>query len=184
MTVKITMFDPESGKTTAQSFEHSPVRIGRDPTSEFPLPFTFVSARHAVVEFDDDHTSLVDAGSTNGVLREGRRLPSRQAITITNAITVTIGRLELQVRRLAPGTAAYFDEPHAPGSNDTHGSRDRDNLIMSDVHAAIRQLRPLHENVLRARTVFAAARDALLADIPSDARDLAAAMFSREFPVT
>lgn len=172
MTIKITVFDPESGKTTVQTFDRSPVRIGRDPTCELPLAFAFVSARHAVVEFDDDQASLVDAGSTNGILREGRRLASRQAITITDAITVTIGRLELKVRRLAPGTAP--DLSAAPADSDARA--------IASVHTAIRQLRPLHDDILRARTAFVAARDALLAGIPADARDLAAAMLTREFP--
>lgn len=174
MTVKITVFDPESGKTTVHGFEHSPVRIGRDPTSELPLPFAFVSTRHAVVEFDDEHASLVDAGSTNGFLREGRRLPSRQAITITDAVTVTIGRLELEIRRLAPGATLDPNLSLAPAGSDAHA--------IASIHASIRQLRPLHDDILRTRAAFATARDSLLDRIAPDARDLAAAMLVREFP--
>jgi predicted component of type VI protein secretion system len=170
MSVQITLFDPETGQTTRHGFDRSPVRIGRDPASELPLAFPFVSARHALVEFDADHASLVDAGSTNGILREGRRLPSRQALPIADAVTVTIGRLELQIRRL-PREAAL--DP-APG--------DPDARAIASVHAAIRQLRPLHAELLRARVAFARARDAALDAVPAASRDLAAAMLSREFP--
>ena len=178
MSVKITLFDPETGQTTRHGFDRSPVRIGRDPASELPLPFPFVSARHALVEFDDDHASLVDAGSTNGILREGRRLPSRQAITIADAVTVTIGRLELQVRRLPRGAALdadFYAHADAPGP-------DPDARAIASVHAAIRQLRPLHDDLLRARNAFTRARDSVLDGVPSPSRDLAAAMLSREFP--
>jgi predicted component of type VI protein secretion system len=173
MSVSITVFDPESGKTTHHGFERSPVRIGRDPTSELPLTFPFVSASHAVVEFDDDTATLIDAGSMNGILREGRRLPSRQSLAISGAITVTIGRLELQIRRLARGAAL----PEPPPS-------DADARALASVHAAIRQLRPLHDEILRARAGFARTRDALLAAFPPDAQSLAAAMLTREFPGT
>lgn len=171
MTMRITIFDPETSQTTVHGFEHSPVRIGRDPTSDLLLPFAFVSSRHAALEFDDDHARLVDAGSTNGILREGRRLPARQAITINDAITVTIGRLELEIRRLAPGSQHLSSPP--PGS-DAHA--------IASIHAAIRQLRPLHAEILRTRAAFTTARDALLDGITPDARDLAAAMLLREFP--
>ena len=172
MSVRITVFDPESGKTTHHGFDRSPVRIGRDPEGELLLNFPFVSARHAVVEFDDDTATLVDAGSMNGLLREGRRLPSRQSVTIADAITVTLGRLELQIRRLARGVAA------------TEPPLNTDAQAIASVHAAIRQLRPLHDEVIRSCAAFARARDTLLDSIPPDARDLATAMLTREFPGT
>ena len=175
MTVHVTVFDPETGQTREHGFVSSPVRIGRDPGNELRLPFSFISARHAVIQFDDDRAELLDAGSTNGVLREGRRLPSRQAVPIVDTLTVTIGRLELRIRRLTSHESASAP-PLAPGSLAA------DATGLARVHGAIRDLRPLHEELLRARSTFITARDAALAGIPAEARDLASAMLAREFP--
>ena len=165
MTVHVTVFDPETGQTREHGFVSSPVRIGRDPGNELRLPFSFISARHAVIQFDDERAELLDAGSTNGVLREGRRLPSRQAVPIVDTLTVTIGRHESAgAPPLAPESLAA------------------DATGLARVHGAIRDLRPLHEELLRARSTFITARDAALAGIPAEARDLASAMLAREFP--
>ena len=172
MTLHVTIFDPETGQTREHGFVRSPVRIGRDAGNELRLPFSFISARHAVIQFDDDRAEFLDAGSTNGVLREGRRLPSRQAVPIVDTLTVTIGRLELRIRRLAA------DE--SPGALVPETASDATGLAR--VHGAIRDLRPLHEEMLHARSIFMSARDAALAGIPAESRDLASAMLAREFP--
>lgn len=175
MKVQITVFDPETGQTSEHAFTRSPIRIGRDPGNELRLPFSFISGRHAVVQFDDERAELVDAGSTNGVLREGRRLPSRQAVAIADSLVVTVGRLELRVRKVAAHEVAPPNAlvPEVAGADATGLAR---------VHVAIRELRPLHDQRARACAAFAAARDAALASVPADTRDLAAAMLAREFP--
>ncbi len=175
MTMRVTVFDPETGQTSEHVFVRSPVRIGRDPGNELRLPFSFISGRHAVLQFDDTRAELLDAGSTNGVLREGRRLPSRQAVQIVDTLTVTIGRLELRIRRDDPNEA-----PAAPPLRPEVAAADATGLAR--VHGAIRDLRPLHDDLLRARAAYIAARDAALACIPPETRDLAAAMLAREFP--
>lgn len=175
MKLQITVFDPETGQTSEHGFTRSPIRIGRDPGNELRLPFSFISGRHAVVQFDDERAELVDAGSTNGVLREGRRLPSRQAVAIHETLVVTIGRLELRIRKTAADEAPA---PHALLSE----AAAADATGLARVHVAIRELRPLHEQRVRATAAFTAARDAALAGVPADTRDLAAAMLAREFP--
>jgi predicted component of type VI protein secretion system len=175
MSLHVTVFDPETGQTREHAFIRSPVRIGRDAGNELRLPFSFVSGRHAVLQFDDERAELLDAGSTNGVLREGRRLPSRQAVPIGDTLTVTIGRLELRVRRLTAD-----DSPSAPPIAPEAAAADATGLAR--VHGAIRDLRPLYIEMLQARSTFVAARDAALAGIPAEARDLADAMLAREFP--
>jgi len=174
MTLEISVFDPESGHTTVHRFSRAPVRIGRDAVCELRLPFSFVSGQHALLQFDDDHAELIDPGSTNGVLREGRRLPARQPLPITDNLIVTIGRLELRILRAAA------DLPEStPTAGETTGT---DVASFGRVHALIRELRPLHEQFLRARAEFDAARHAAVEQLPPAARELAAAMLAREFP--
>lgn len=175
MSLQISVFDPESGRTTVHRFAHSPVRIGRDAVCELRLPFGFVSGQHAVIQFDDERAELTDPGSTNGVLREGQRLPPRQPIPIVDGLTATIGRLELQIRRLGPG-----DEPDPNAmSVETHGEGVAG---FARIHAVIRELRPAYDRLLQARTAFEAAQRSALDAIPPGARELAMAMLTREFP--
>ncbi|MEU8029277.1 FHA domain-containing protein [Streptomyces sp. NPDC049099] len=49
-------------------------RVGRDPACEITIDDTRVSWHHAVLRADDDHWTLVDAGSKNGTYVEGRRV--------------------------------------------------------------------------------------------------------------
>ncbi len=177
MILEISIFDPESGHTTIHRFARSPVRIGRDAVCELRLPFGFVSGQHALVQFDDERAELIDPGSTNGVLREGKRLPARQPIPIADGLTATIGRLELKLRRLDGDDAA---DPNSM-SFETSGV---DATGFARIHAVIRELRPLHERLLAARAAFDAARQSALEAIPTGARELADAMLSREFPGT
>lgn len=173
MTFRITVFDPDTGHTTAHRFARSPVRIGRDAACELRLPFGFVSGQHLVLRFDDERAELTDPGSTNGVLREGRRLPPLQPVPILDPMTVTIGRLELRIARHTDDDAGLLT---------TDETATGDNAGFARVHAAIRELRPLYDQLLRARATFGAARQAALDGLAPDTRDLAAAMLAREFP--
>lgn len=116
--VVITVFDSEAGTTSDHNFVSSPVRIGRNPLNDLPLPFPFVSGWHAVVRFDDGQAKFFDLGSTNGTLLNGRKIQAGEAVVIGEMLSVTIGKLELRFRRgeavssLHP--AGYAVPPAAP----------------------------------------------------------------------
>lgn len=94
----ITVFDVETGSTSEYRFENSPVRIGRNPLNDLPLPFAFVSGWHAVVRFDETGARFFDLGSTNGTLLDGRRVQAGDPVEINGVLSVTIGKLELQMK--------------------------------------------------------------------------------------
>lgn len=102
--VVITVFDSEAGTTSDHTFASSPVRIGRNPLNDLPLPFPFVSGWHAVVRFDDGQAKFFDLGSTNGTLLNGRKINAGEAVVVGEMLSVTIGKLELRFRRGAPAT--------------------------------------------------------------------------------
>jgi type VI secretion system protein len=123
--VVITVFDSEAGTTSDHTFATSPVRIGRNPLNDLPLPFPFVSGWHAVVRFDDGQAKFFDLGSTNGTLLNGRKINAGEAVVVGEMLSVTIGKLELRFRRGAPvsissihpagyGPSAYGPPPGPP----------------------------------------------------------------------
>lgn len=112
--VAITVFDSEAGTTTEYSFATSPVRIGRNPLNDLSLPFPFVSGWHAVVRFDENVAKFFDLGSTNGTLLNGRRIQAGEAVVIGQGVSLTIGKLELQLRRGMEGGAPSPEPVSAP----------------------------------------------------------------------
>jgi predicted component of type VI protein secretion system len=80
-------------------FTHSPVRIGRNTLSDISLQEPFVSLVHAVVRFDEEALHLVDLGSTNGTLLNGKRVTKNEPVQMQAGQTVNIGHLSLRFSR-------------------------------------------------------------------------------------
>ena len=80
-------------------FTTSPVRIGRNQLNDISLPRPFVSLFHAVVRFDKSSISIVDLGSTNGVLVGGQRIEKNVPAQIKPGMEVSIGSVQFQFSR-------------------------------------------------------------------------------------
>ncbi len=93
--------DLESGASAEHVFRKSPVRVGRNALNELTLSAPFVSLSHAVLRFDAERTEVIDLGSTNGVLVDGRRIEPNVPVAVTAPSDVRIGALRLHFGRLA-----------------------------------------------------------------------------------
>ncbi|WP_332876860.1 FHA domain-containing protein [Massilia sp. S19_KUP03_FR1] len=73
-----------------------PIRIGRAYDNDFILDDDYAAPRHALVDLDS-HNKLVlhDLGSKNGVVKNGKRLPS---LALSGDTVVRIGHTSLRVR--------------------------------------------------------------------------------------
>lgn len=72
-----------------------PLTIGRAPDNPVALPLDkLASARHASIEAQRDRAWIVDLGSTNGTLVNGRRIDGRHELR--HGDLVRIGDTELQ----------------------------------------------------------------------------------------
>ncbi len=73
-----------------------PIRIGRAYDNDFILDDDYAAPRHALVDVDShDKLVLHDLGSKNGVVKNGKRLPS---LALTGDTVVRIGHTSLRVR--------------------------------------------------------------------------------------
>ncbi|WP_224240855.1 type VI secretion system-associated FHA domain protein [Hyalangium gracile] len=80
-------------------FTTSPVRIGRNQLNDISLSRPFVSLFHALVRFDKGSISIVDLGSTNGVVVAGKRIEKNVPARITPGMEVSIGSVHFEFSR-------------------------------------------------------------------------------------
>lgn len=89
----------------------APLTLGRDPGSSVLLSSRFVSGKHARIEPDGKGYRIIDLGSTNGLLRAGRRLPAQSAVPLSDGDILRIGD---------PATGSFvslhFHDPRARGA--------------------------------------------------------------------
>ena len=89
-----------------------PIRIGRAYDNDVILDDDYVAPRHALVDFNHHQLMLHDLGSRNGVVKDGKRLPS---LVLTGDTVVRIGHTSLRVR------AADFPVPPELFDRTMHG---------------------------------------------------------------
>jgi len=65
--------------------------LGRAPANDIVLTSRFVSARHARIEPDGAAHRVIDIGSTNGILSEGKRLAANTPLKLADGDVLRIG---------------------------------------------------------------------------------------------
>src|SRR5215217_6630768 len=65
--------------------------LGRAPSNDLVLTSRFVSARHARIEPSGATYTIIDVGSTNGILAEGKRLAVNTPLTLADGDVLRIG---------------------------------------------------------------------------------------------
>jgi hypothetical protein len=72
-----------------------PISVGRTPDNDVTIPESSISARHCFLRVLGAEISLTDAGSTNGTLVNGAKLPSKKAQKVVEGDVITLGRFNL-----------------------------------------------------------------------------------------
>ncbi|WP_224363335.1 type VI secretion system-associated FHA domain protein [Hyalangium versicolor] len=80
-------------------FTTSPVRIGRNQLNDISISRPFVSLFHALVRFDKGSISIVDLGSTNGVIVGGKRIEKNVPARVVPGMEVSIGSVHFEFSR-------------------------------------------------------------------------------------
>jgi ABC-type multidrug transport system ATPase subunit/pSer/pThr/pTyr-binding forkhead associated (FHA) protein len=81
----------DEGKSADVALGDAPLTIGRASENDLVLASRFVSARHARIEPAGDSHRIVDLGSTNGLLYEGRRLTPNEPLRLSDGDLLRIG---------------------------------------------------------------------------------------------
>ncbi len=71
--------------------------IGRSPESDVLLLDSYVSRYHAKIFYRDGSWWIVDLGSRNGTLVNGKLIPSGEYVRIVNSDVLTLGTTKLRV---------------------------------------------------------------------------------------
>ncbi|WP_146659659.1 FHA domain-containing protein, partial [Enhygromyxa salina] len=114
--LKVHVYDSETGRTREERYTRSPVRIGRNPRNDLCLSFGFVSGWHAKVDFNENGGSFTDLGSTNGSAIDGRRIEANQSFQLGDGLSVTVGKLEMRFvweESESEHSGRYDQDPHA-----------------------------------------------------------------------
>jgi ABC transport system ATP-binding/permease protein len=81
----------DEGHTQEVALGGHALTLGRAPDNDIVLRSRFVSARHARIEPDGAAHRIVDVGSTNGLLYEGKRLPASSPHALRDGDVLRIG---------------------------------------------------------------------------------------------
>lgn len=86
------------GRKSVRKYGLFPVHIGREVDCEICLPYGFVSRHHARIERVGDRLVLIDEGSRNGVVCDGKRLSPHEPAALSDGSEFRIKRLVVRVR--------------------------------------------------------------------------------------
>lgn len=72
-----------------------PIAVGRTPDNDVTIAESSISARHCFLRVLGSEVSLTDAGSTNGTLINGVKLPPKKPQKVVEGDVITMGRFTL-----------------------------------------------------------------------------------------
>jgi ABC-type multidrug transport system ATPase subunit len=81
----------DEGQVREVPLGNQPLALGRAPTNDIVLASRFVSGRHARIEPDGAAHRIVDVGSTNGLLAEGKRIAVNTSLVLADGDVLRIG---------------------------------------------------------------------------------------------
>src|SRR5512145_2424726 len=79
------------GQVLTVTLDARALTLGRAADNDIILQSRFISGHHARIEPDGSTHRMIDIGSTNGLLAEGRRLPANSPLTLTDGQILRIG---------------------------------------------------------------------------------------------
>jgi predicted component of type VI protein secretion system len=127
------------GERMTRRYTLFPVRIGRERDCELYLPHGFISRHHARIERIGDDLVLVDEGSRNGVICDGRKLSPHEPARLVDGSEIRIKRFEAVIRIRARTEFANSEVIEGEKATSLYADREINPEIIDHVSAAIDQ---------------------------------------------
>ena len=109
----------QKSQTPVDLPENEPIEVGREPvrTPNLIIKDTFISRRHATIEFRNGDLYITDLGSLNGTWVEGRRLEANRPERVQHSVVLGSGNTSLELETY--DFAGYNPSPaHSTGQNE------------------------------------------------------------------
>src|ERR1044071_3783524 len=101
---------PETSWVYRIPIQEEPVYIGRVPGVEIQLTHQQVSRRHAALRCTETECVLVDMGSANGTIHNGKKLAAQIPVTLKAGDSIQVGPFKMTFEQKPVGKA---DSPEA-----------------------------------------------------------------------
>ena len=86
-----TLVIQDEGQVREVPLGKSALTLGRAPSNDIVMTSRFVSARHARIEPSGATYAIIDIGSTNGILAEGKRIDPNTPLMLADGDVLRIG---------------------------------------------------------------------------------------------
>ena len=100
--------DTQNKSARTAAFDRSPIRIGRNPLNDLQLEEGFVSQWHAVMRMSDNRTTLLDLGSRNATVIDGKPAQRNVEFEVDERSDIRIGTIRIHVIRTAQAPPELF----------------------------------------------------------------------------
>ncbi len=123
MALLVRIAEGVGGEEQVLSFDHTPIRLGRNSGNEIVLNKPFVSQWHAQIDCYGTDITVTDLGSTNGTSLNGQRLAAQSPTRLSSPNDVMqIGTLRIsfsfsEAYEPAPAPPPAFAHPSPSGSH-------------------------------------------------------------------
>lgn len=103
--------DPKESSQTWPLSGKSTYRLGREAGNDITLPFSWVSRKHAMIQVEENGShNLIDLGSANGTLVNGKRIYTPTALHAGDIIKIGNTSLSFFQKETPPARAAILPD--------------------------------------------------------------------------
>lgn len=109
LTLQLSIFNEQHGRTTVIHVSRFPLQIGRGTQNDLILDHAFVSQKHAAIGFVEDRLHVLQVGKSNKLQVDGRPLATGEAALLGAREVIHIRPFRLTFRLVAQTSGALKD---------------------------------------------------------------------------
>lgn len=126
--------DPKKGDQTWPLSGKSTYRLGREAGNDIPLPFSWISRKHAMIQVEENGShNLIDLGSANGTLVNGKRIYTPTALRAGDIIKIGSTSLSF-FQKEAPRAQAAISQDDMDDRTVAFVQKETVTILICDIH--------------------------------------------------